>query len=239
MALPELLEPFGTPAWLAGGHAIEIEPLHSVVEMSTGHALKRRQLTVGDRFVDVGKRMTAAQAAAWFAWYEGPLAAGSRDFTTPVANQGPGLRYWRARVEGEVQWEAGEAGDWRITARLRLIGAGSLTPPPSTTLADDVIVALHGSAVLVIASNLADDVTVALLPATALRDSVSVALIALNNYLADDVVVAMLVPVIDESGCPSYVTVTLQERATSYTPPDAASINLQELACSYTPPTPV
>lgn len=182
MALPELLLPAGLPAFLAEGHAIELVPLHADIAMRTGHTRKRRVFTVAPRLVDVGLRLTANQMATFAAWFENSLQAGAQWFTASVANQGPGLLYWQARFEAPYTAEPGDAaGSWRVTARLRLIGEGSATAPVSTSLMSDVIVALVGSANLVIEQTLSSDVTVALLNAITLSSDVVVALSSIRN----------------------------------------------------------
>lgn len=178
MALPELLLPPGTPAFLADGHGIDLVPLHADTPMRTGHARRRRVYTSAPRLVSVGLQLSQAQMTAFDDWYERVLQAGALSFTAAVANQGAGLLYWQARFEGSYSAQPNDAAAcWTVSATLRLIGDGSVSAPVATSLADDVTVALVGTASLVISNSLADDVIVALLSA--------------SNQLADDVIVVL------------------------------------------------
>jgi hypothetical protein len=181
MALPELTLPDGTPAFLADGHSIELTPMYADVPMRTGHDRRRRVYTTVPRIVSVGLQVTAAQMLAFHAWFEGPLLAGVVEFSAQVANQGPGLLWWRARFVAPYTAEAGKAGaSFRITARLLLTGTGSSTGPYTPNMQAAAQIALSGSVVLTAPVSLAADSVVALLPAV---------------YLAADTVVALLPPI--------------------------------------------
>ena len=107
MALPELLLPDGTPAFLADGHSIELTPMYADVPTRTGHDRRRRVYTVVPRVVSVGLQLTAAQMLAFHAWYEGALQAGAQRFSAQLANQGPGLLWWSARFAEPYSADAG------------------------------------------------------------------------------------------------------------------------------------
>ena len=167
MALPELTLPDGTPAFLAAGHAIELTPMYADVPMRTGHDRRRRVYTTVPRTVSVGLQVTAAQMLALHDWFEGPLQAGMQWFSAQVANQGPGLLWWKARFAEPYSAEAGEAGaSFRVTARLLLVGQGSVVGPYSPNLQAAALISLSGSAVLTSPLFLTAASTVALLPAT-------------------------------------------------------------------------
>jgi hypothetical protein len=162
VALPELLMPSGTPAFLAAGHGIELVPIHADVQFRTGHSRKRRVYTVAPRFVDVGLLLEAPQMAAFHAWFEGPLQVGAQSFTAAVANQGPGLLYWQARFEAPYTAVAEALGRWVVTARLRLVGDGQAGPPVATSMGADTVVALTASSSAVFSLGLGADTVVAL-----------------------------------------------------------------------------
>ena len=166
MALPELTLPDGTPAFLADGHNIELMPMYADVTMRTGHDRRRRVYTVVPRIVSVGLQLTAAQMLAFHTWYEGPLQAGFLPFSAQVANQGPGLLWWKARFVETYSADAGDAGaSFKVNARLLLVGAGSTVGPYTPFMQASVLIALAGSAVLTVPTTLAADVVIALLPA--------------------------------------------------------------------------
>lgn len=167
MALPELLLPAGTPPFLAEGHAVELLPVYADTAMRTGHARRRRIFTTSPRLVSVSLRLTPAQAAAFDAWFEGPLRVGTRPFTAIVANQGPGVRYWEATFEAPYEAEALPGGRWRVTAQLRLTGEGSATPPVPTSLVAATLVPMVGAAVITIPQRLVADSAVALIAVAA------------------------------------------------------------------------
>ena len=178
MALPELTLPDGTPAFLADGHGIELMPLYADVAMRTGHDRRRRVYTTVPRIVSVGLQMTAAQMLAFHNWFEGPLQAGAQVFSAQVANQGPGLLWWRARFVEPYTADAGEAGaSFKVSARLLLTGDGSVAGPYTPFLQASALVPLTGSAVLTAPFDLAASSVVALLPATYIGAATVVALV--------------------------------------------------------------
>lgn len=182
MALPELTLPDGTPAWLADGHSIELVPLYADVTMRTGHSRRRRVYTTAPRLVAVGLQLTAAQMLAFHTWFEDVLQAGALPFSTQVANQGPGLLWWRAQFAEPYSADAGEAAaSFRVSARLLLTGTGSTTGPYVPAMSAAIGIALAGSAAITAPMTLSADVSVALLPVTALAAAVVIALVSMRD----------------------------------------------------------
>lgn len=180
MALPELLLPDGTPAFLADGHNIELTPMYADVPTRTGHGRRRRVFTVVPRIVSVGLQLTAAQMLAFHAWFEGPLQAGAQSFSAQVANQGPGLLWWQARFVEPYTADAGDAGAWfRVRARLLLVGSGTATAPYTPAMNAATVIALVGSAVMTAPINLAADSTVAMLLLSTIAADTTVAMISI------------------------------------------------------------
>ena len=177
MALPELTQPDGTPAFLADGHAIELVDQYADTGVATGHDIRRRVYTTTPRLVSVGLQLTAAQMLAWHQWFEGPLQAGAQWFSAQLANQGPGLLWWKARFAEHYTAEAGEAAaSFRVAARLLVVGDGSAIGPYVPAMQASVQIALSGSAALTVPADLAAAVTVALQSAVFLNAAVTVAL---------------------------------------------------------------
>lgn len=182
MALPELTQPDGTPAFLADGHAIELVDQYADTGVVTGHDIRRRVYTTTPRLVSVGLQLTAAQMLAWHQWYEGPLQAGALWFSAQVANQGPGLLWWKARFAESYTAEAGEGGaSFRVSARLLLVGDGTTTAPYVPAMQASAQIALSGSAALTVPADLAAAVSIALLPAVFLNAAVTVALTSIQD----------------------------------------------------------
>lgn len=175
MALPELTQPDGTPAFLAEGHTIELVPTYADVPVVTGHSRRRRVYTTTPRMVAVGLQLTAAQMLAWHLWFEGPLRAGTEWFSAQVANQGPGLLWWKARFLETYAAEAGEGGaSFKVSARLLLVGDGTATPPYVPQMQAAAQIALTGSVVLSVPLALQASMAIALQSTLLLRASVSI-----------------------------------------------------------------
>lgn len=182
MALPELTLPDGTPAFLADGHSIELTPMYADVPMRTGHDRRRRVYTTVPRMVNVGLQVTAAQMLALHNWFEGPLQAGVQWFSAQVANQGPGLLWWKARFAEPYTADAGEAAaSFRVSAKLLLVGQGSTTGPYSPYLQASTQIAFSGSAVLTSPNNLSAATVIALLPAITLSAATVIALTSIQD----------------------------------------------------------
>ena len=192
MALPELLLPDGTPAFLADGHSIELTPMYADVPTRTGHGRRRRVFTVVPRIVSVGLQLTAAQMLAFHNWFEGPLQAGAQSFSAQVANQGPGLLWWQARFVEPYTAYAGEAGaSFRVRARLLLVGSGTAITPYTPAMNAATVIALVGSAVMTAPVNLAADSTMAMLPLSTISADTTVAML-IPADLAAGTTVALL-----------------------------------------------
>lgn len=182
MALPELTQPDGTPDFLAEGHAIELVPVYADIPAQTGHDRRQRVYTTAPRMLDVGLQMTAAQMLAWANWCEGPLRAGAEWFSAPVANQGPGLLWWKARFIGSYTADSGDGGaSFRVSARLLLVGDGTATPPYVPQMRASVQIALTGAVVLTVPASLQASVSIALRSAVFLRASVVIALSSIKD----------------------------------------------------------
>lgn len=182
MALPELTLPPGTPAFSAGGHSIALGPQYADIPMQTGHARRRRVYTTALRSVSVKLDLTLAQAQAFHEWFEGPLQAGVQDFSAQVANQGPGLLWWKARFAKPYTAEADESGQsfW-VTADLVLSGIGSAIGPYTPYMSAAVHVALSGTAAITSPIELGAGVSIALLPAIYLSAHTVIALKAVQD----------------------------------------------------------
>jgi hypothetical protein len=177
MALPELTLPYGTPIFLGTGHGIELTPMYADIGMRTGHDRRRRVYTTVPRTVTVELFLSQAQMTAFHEWYEGPLDVGAQYFSTRVANQGPGLLWWKARFVEPYTADALHSRYWRVKATLLLVGDGSTTGPYTAAMNAAVTVALSGSAVLTVPNDLSAAVTVALQMANPMRAAVTIALI--------------------------------------------------------------
>jgi len=182
MALPELTLPPGTPAFSAEGHNIELVPMYADVPMVTGHDRRRRVYTTVPRYVTVKMELTYPQMLAVHDWFEGPLQVGVQPFSAQVANQGPGLLWWKARFAEPYTADADEAGQlFVVTAKLLLEGEGSSTGPYSPNMAASVGVALSGSVVIVMPVSLAANATIALATVEPLQAGVIIALSYVQN----------------------------------------------------------
>lgn len=171
MALPELTLPDGSPPFLADGQSIEITPIYADVPMRTGHDRRRRLYTTVPRVVNVGLFVAADQLLAFHNWYEGPLQAGLQWFSALLSNQGPGTLWWKARFAEPYTEEAIENGYHRITAKLLLVGDGSVSSPYSPNLLSSTLTQLSGSVVITSPLSLASSSVISLLPATYLSSA--------------------------------------------------------------------
>lgn len=175
--LPELTLPDGTPAFVAAGHTIDLTQMYADVAMRTGHDRRRRVYTTVPRMVNVALHLTAAQVLAFHQWFEGPLQAGAQWFSALVANQGPGLLWWKARFAEPYTADAGDGGgNFRVVAKLLLVGDGSANAPYSANLSAASLTALSGAAVLTSPTTLASASVIALLPQLTLSSSTVIVL---------------------------------------------------------------
>ncbi len=171
--------PDGTPPFLADAHSIELTPMYADVPMRTGHDRRRRVYTIVPRQMSVALFLTQAQMLAFHQWFEGPLQAGVQWFSSQVANQGPGLLWWKTRFAEPYTAEQLELGYSRVTAKLLLVGQGSATGPYTANMTAATQIAFSGSVLLTSPTNLVAATTIALLPATFLSAASSVALVTL------------------------------------------------------------
>ena len=182
MALPELTLPPGFPAFRANGHAIELTPMYADSPMRTGHDRKRRVYTTVPRIVSVGLLLSAEHTRAFHEWYEGSLQAGTMEFSAQVANQGPGLLWWRARFLETYTADAIPGnGYFDITAKLLLVGEGTTTAPYVPAMQASAQIALSGSAALTVPADLAAAVSIALQSAVFLNAAVTVMLTSIQD----------------------------------------------------------
>lgn len=179
MTLPEITLPDGTPAFSGGGHDIELGEMYADIPMRTGHARKRRVYTTVPRVVSVKLDMTLAQTLAFHEWYEGPLNVGVEEFSAQVANQGPGLLWWRARFVEPYTAEADESGQsfW-VTAKLRLIGEGSVIGPYRPEMYSGIDMAFTGTATIILPIDMGAGVVVELLPVFDLGAAIALAFLS-------------------------------------------------------------
>ena len=133
MALPDIRTPSGLPSFLAAGHAVAEVAMFAQMKPAAGHRRTRRLYTGPERTVKVSARYSAAQMAAFDAWFEDVLLAGERFFSVQVQDQGSAaLLWWKARWEAPCAAEPLPGGYWRITGTLHLFEAGSATAPAAT-----------------------------------------------------------------------------------------------------------
>lgn len=187
LLLPPLTLPASSGAFRREGHTIEMLPLYGDAPMQTGSARRRRVYLATPRMVTVSLEVTQTGVREFAAWFEGPLRAGTNYFSAQVANQGPGLLWWKARViaaQGQKPYQTDYLGGvwWKISMKLMLFGDGSTTGPASTALSGGVTFALTGTTVLSALQPLSGGVTFALLPVTA----------AVGGILSGSVVFALL-----------------------------------------------
>lgn len=174
--LPELLQPAGTPCFLLAGHGITPGLLHDDLPANIGHGRRRRLCTVAPRVVDVSLALNDVQSAAWDEWFESVLIVGSAKFTAEVAPIGSSSRYYAAEWVDPPVWGAKIRGKWQVSGSLLLTGDGSDELPQGTTLVDEYVVALTGTAVIASAVKFSDEYVVALIQSTLLADEYVVAL---------------------------------------------------------------
>lgn len=146
MALPELTVPESLPVLLGSEHGIEQGDVYGHVDLTRRRRLRRLR-TIPHRVVNVKWDLTSDQMGVLHRWYEEDLAAGVRQFSIQVANQGPGLRWWRAEWEEPYKAEPTQTLDWLVTGRIRLLGQPSIDPPIDTGLHAEIGWSVYGNAV--------------------------------------------------------------------------------------------
>ena len=185
--LPPLLLPASCGAFQREGHEIEQQPVYGDAKMQTGAARRRRIYLAAPRVVSVSLEVTQASAADFDAWFTGPLQSGASFFSAQVANQGPGLLWWKARIVGtssQAPYTAEYLGGiwWKLTFKLILFGAGSDVPPEIPNLTGGVTFDLIGTSTLTVLQLLSGAVIFELLSVTA----------AASGILAGDASFALL-----------------------------------------------
>lgn len=144
MSLPGVTEPAGLRPFLVAGHAIQEDSVFEQIKFITGHSRARRQRTVAERVVSVSRILDAADMKAYDDWYEDVLLSGSLQFAVQVADQASkGLLWWTARWVS-YQFEMMHLGRGQMTGQLFLTGEGSTTPPDTSALASETLIALIG-----------------------------------------------------------------------------------------------
>lgn len=179
MALPQLRLPAGTPPFLRDTHELENISLYANTQMQTGAAIRRRMWISAPRYADVVLELSTSLMTAFDDCYENTLQAGTKNFSAPVQNQGPGLLWWACRFFEPYTVEYLGGDWWRVSAKLLQFGEGSLEPPEPTTLVGAVRVDLQATAALVVAQPISGSVVVALernAVVTALSGHVAIAL---------------------------------------------------------------
>jgi hypothetical protein len=146
MALPELTVPELLPQLLGSDHGIEQGDVYGRVDLTRRRRVRRLR-TIPHRVVSVKWDLTSDQMGAFYRWYEEDLAGGVRQFSVQVANQGPGLLWWRAEWEEPYKAEPSQTLDWFVTGRIRLLGEGSVEGPVDTGLHAEVGWSVYGSVV--------------------------------------------------------------------------------------------
>lgn len=164
--LPPLLLPAGFPAFRREGHGIELLPVYGDSPMQTGSARRRRNYISAPRIVSISLELTLEQIAAYKVWFEGPLQTGVEYFSAHVANQGPGLLWWKARVLEPMKEEYLGGLWWKLSGRLMLFGDGSIDGPDNYALTGHVTFDLLGEATLTVGQGLSGHVSFALLADT-------------------------------------------------------------------------
>ena len=183
MALPELLQPAGTPCFLLAGHANAPDPLHDDFAVRQGHGRKRKVQTAAPRYVDVSIDMSPEEAEIYDDWFENALGVGNALFTAPIAPLGEGTRYWAAQWVGPPLWTPRAAAvglRWRLSGTLLLTGEGSDILPLGATLATEYVIALTGSGAITSGVTLATEYEIALIGAIPLMTEYLIELVSVE-----------------------------------------------------------
>lgn len=185
--LPSLRPPSELPPCRWVGHAIEMGSAYANVPLETGHDRRRRVYTSMPRVVSASWDFNLEQSLIFYNWYEETLKSGLNEFSIQVANQGPGLLWWRARFVEPYVAEANESGQafW-VSAKVLLVGEGVSDTPYTPEMESSVVVALFGSTRLTTTITISSDVAVELVPVTLLYAGVRVALQGTVAELRED-----------------------------------------------------
>lgn len=173
------------PRWV--GHTHEMGSTYANLAMQTGHDRRRRVYTDVPRVVSVSWDLNLSQAAEFRNWYEYSLSGGMKEFNLKVANQGPGVLYYRARFIEPYTAEANESGQafW-ISAKVMLYGEGVSVVPYNPEMDADVTVSLMGQANLHVIAVVGADVLVSLRPSISLFANVEISLVGGAAELRED-----------------------------------------------------
>lgn len=136
---PSLTLPYGFPPFLRDGHDADITPAFADAKVQTGPARRQRTYQTTMTTLGVSLELQLDQTASFDAWYEGPLKAAEAFFSAEVANEGPGLLWWKARWVGPYTSEYLGGLWWKISGKLLLFGEGSTSPPEVSQLSGGVL----------------------------------------------------------------------------------------------------
>lgn len=173
------------PRWV--GHTHEMGSVYANLGMQTGHDRRRRVYTEVPRVVSVSWDLDLYQTTEFRNWYESDLNGGMGTFYLKVANQGPGVLWYRARFLEPYTAEANESGQafW-ISAKVLLYGEGTPTVLYTPEIEAGAVVGLIGQARLHVFATLGADVLVGLLPRMSLYSNTLVALNGGASELRED-----------------------------------------------------
>lgn len=185
--LPSVSLPPGFPPIRWVGHGIELGSVYANVATQTGHHRRRRIYTEVPRVVSVSWDLTLEQMAMFHSWYENTLAAGLEEFSLQVANQGPGLVWWRARFVEPYTVEANESGQafW-VSAKVLLVEQGAAESPYVPEMSSSIDVGYFGSAKVYAPIDLGVDIVVSMLPSSLLYSAIRIALEGPSVVLRED-----------------------------------------------------
>jgi len=214
MSLPLIFPPSSLPLFLGAGHGISLGSEYAGVARGRGHGRKRHKSTGAPRIVSVAWRLTQAQMTDLDFWFEKSLNVGVEAFTAEVANQGPGRLFWKAnwvRPYRSVPQPTPQGILWTVTGNILLSGEGEASRPTTGEMAAEIMVALLGSATLVLPDTpLAAEIVVALEAITPLAAEITVALLSTVLPLSAEITVALLGSAEFSAGA-SGTTLTIEE----------------------------
>jgi hypothetical protein len=185
MALPQLLQPAGTPPFLRDTHELEVISRYANTQVQTGAMIRRRMWVSTAEYANVVLELSTPVMAEYDEFFEDTLEAGTKKFSAQIQNRGPGLLWWSCRFFEPYTVEYLGGIWWRLSAKLILFDEGSVEGPEPTTLVGSVHIGLQATAVVVAEQPLSGSVVIALernLVVTALSGSVDIAL-EIASYL--------------------------------------------------------
>ena len=185
MALPQLLQPAGTPPFLRDTHELEVISRYANTQVQTGAAIRRRMWVTTAEYANVVLELSTPLMNEYDNFFEETLQGGVKKFSAQVQNRGPGLLWWSCRFFEPYTVEYLGGIWWRLSAKLILFDEGSVEGPEPTTLVGSVQIGLQATAVVIAEQPLRGSVVIALernLVVTALSGSVDIAL-EIASYL--------------------------------------------------------